>query len=140
MRISESKLKKYMEVGYKGDIDFVTKYHTVRGSMSFCIKEEIKMVVSQGKFDSLKYYAVYDGSCPIGHTIVGKNYLFSFCININHRTKEIVLGWLSKVKELLNNEFGVFLSKNNERAIRFFVRNGFVVHNDSGNVVTLIYT
>jgi hypothetical protein len=137
--ISESELKHFIECGYRDDKDLFSTYNIIQGSFDVCVNEQLKIIRTQAKFDDLSYYSLHNEKEPIGYTVVGKNYLFSFAINIFHRSKETVLEWWDKVKEMFNNHFGLFLYKKNERAIKFFLRNGMVVSNDCGDYLTLIY-
>ncbi len=86
-----------------------------------------------------------DELLDIGFTVMVQNsapphMLFSFGINIRHRSRKNTTQWLQKVKDLFGKYIGVTLHKNNSRVIDFFVKNGFTKKDNEVdiNYVTLL--
>jgi hypothetical protein len=77
-------------------------------------------------------YLVYSNDVLIGFScIVPKlSMLYSFGININYRTKEVLRSWINLIQENIyfySGHINAMLYSKNTRAIRFFKKNGFGV-------------
>lgn len=129
---------------FKGDWQLIHKLHLVNGDLNDCVKSTFRQIdsVSHGG-TPLQFWGIYllqgDEKNLIGFTVTGPKMLFSFGINIQFRTKEIVMNWWQCVLTLLGNEFVTWLFKKNTRAIDFVTRNGMEVSEDNGDYVTLLY-
>lgn len=130
----------FIERAYSGDKELLETYHIVNGSLEFCVKEQVKIIRTQSRFDNLVFYGLKIADDIIGYMVIGENYLFSYCINIAYRTKVVLMDWWAQVIDLFKGHFGTFLYKKNDRALRFMIRNGMEVIDEKPNYVTLIYT
>lgn len=130
---------------FKGDWQLIHKLHLVNGDLTDCVKSTFREIERVGHSGvPLNYLGIYytDGQnreLLIGFTVSAPKTLLSFGINIQYRTKEIVLAWWECVCTLLDNEFVTWLFKKNTRAIDFLTRNGMEVSEDNGDYVTLLY-
>lgn len=130
----------HIHEAFKGDWQLINTYHLVNGSLIDCVKSTFTEIdkFSSGP-DKVEYYGIYLDGKTIGFTVVGENFLLSFGINIQYRTKEIVMQWWNMVCMMLNKAFVTWLFKKNTRAIDFCKRNGMEVIEDFPEYVTLLY-
>lgn len=143
-RITIEELKPLITLGFKDDPELLSRYSllenpTLQQSVDKnydTILETIALPMYQGDVWIYKL-AIEDRDStnvpyklPIGFTVFIINdgpphELFSFGINIKHRSRKTVISWLEGVKEHLGKFFYVGLHKNNTRVINFFEKNGF---------------
>ena len=126
----------YSKLAFEGDIDMQTRYGTIDpGEMP--ADRNIKNI---REFRSLnpnykcKFYGIMletvNGGQPIGMMVIANipysmPLLYSFGINIEFRTGEILRKWMEEVDVLLGKNYIVSLFLKNTRAIKFFTKNGF---------------
>lgn len=137
--ITKEELQQYMVVGFSDDVELLNRFHHKPGSLHGCIQATMKNVEECASLMPLQYYRLVLNGKPIGFTITGPSILYSFGINIKFRTKELVLEWFNKMKEMLRNDFRVVLYNVNQRAIRFFERNGMEnIHQDKEYTILVL--
>jgi hypothetical protein len=135
--IPKEALQVYLSAAFSGDHDLLTKYHISPGTLEHCAGHTLGLIDGVRDFykeDMETYVVVLDKEIPIGYTVLIKNEtipneVYSFGINIEHRSKENLLSWLSEIKKKLGEPYYIVLWSKNTRAIKFFERNGFSVEN-----------
>jgi len=70
----------------------------------------------------LKYYKV----CDFGFTVTSPGLLYSFGINIEYRTPELLKLWFDEIKEIMP-KFECMLHGKNSRAIKHLIKQGMKV-------------
>lgn len=125
---------------FKGDRSLINEYHRINGSLNTCVKDTFYQIDKASREGTaLDFYGVFRDGEPIGFTVLGKKMLFSFGIQITHRQKEVVTTWWQLVRDKLGPEFVTWLFKKNSRAIAFLLRNDMEIHEETEDIVTLIY-
>lgn len=127
-------LGQYVENAFNGDINLLNTFHTSPGTLQHCVENTMKLIKESADYykDDMKFYAVVVDGVPVGYTVTVKNdklpnELYSFGINISHRSKEVLMAWLKAVEEKIGIPYYIVLWSKNTRAINFFERNGFAV-------------
>lgn len=134
--IPMTELKPLITMAFQGDDELLRNLTPIKNDMLENCVNRIYGTISGIFSDKVysesenKVFKVELDGEAIGYIVVAindeiPNELFSFGININYRSKEIVLQWLKEVKWILGKFFWIALYKQNERAINFFERNGF---------------
>lgn len=138
--IPSGSLGSAINFAFRGDWQLIHKYHLINGDLTDCVKSTFREIdrVSQGG-TPLEYFGIYYEEMLIGFTVTGPKLLFSFGINIQYRTKEIVLKWWQCVLTYLGQDFVTFLFKKNKPAVDFLMRNGMVVGDDQGEYLGLVH-
>jgi hypothetical protein len=138
-KISFYDLQPYVELGFANDEDLLKKYAIFDTSTKHCVDGNMKNIVECLDIFEFQYYIVMNDQSAIGFTVVSKadSFLFSFGINIQSRKKDILIAWMDKVKQLLDNDFTTVLWDKNKRAIEFMQKNGFVIY-DRKNKATYL--
>lgn len=132
--ISFGYLDPFVALAFEGDTDLLQHYHVSPGSLDECVAHTLNAISeTYNSFPAtMKIYAVVYGNKIIGYTIFIESdpskELYSFGINIQYRTKEVVTSWLTVVKEALGEKWFLVLWDKNTRAINFFERNGVEFH------------
>jgi hypothetical protein len=117
----------YVREAFCEDEALINKYHVVNGSLDDCVDDTVRRIYEIYEKEPLKFMGVYENMQPIGFSVIGKNFLLSFGINIHYRTKENVLDWWTKICQMLNNEFATWIFKKNTRTVEFLKRNGMMI-------------
>lgn len=131
------KLEGYVRIAFDGDTDLWEKCHPFLDGFEDAVNDNLSNVYEMAKVKSLFCYSINYLGKPIGFFVVVEGtMLYSFGINKEYRTKEIVSTWFSMVKELLGS-FIVYLYKDNKRAIEFFKKSGMVVFLEEESNVAL---
>ena len=133
-------LKPLITLAFQDDDELLRRYtpvkdDTLENCVNRCHDTIVDMFTSKVYAESERriYKVEFDDEGVkkiIGYTVVAintdaPNELFSFGINCHYRSKQIVLKWLKEVQFRLGKFFWIALYKENERAINFFVKNGF---------------
>ncbi len=137
-KISFSEIEKYVSLAFAGDTDLIEKYHFSDKTLPDTISNNVKNIMEMKKIYPIQCYSVNVFGNEIGFTVANENLLYSFGINKEYRTKEIVLGWWQEVRRM-TDDFVCCLYPENTRAINFFVRNGMEISSSTNENVTLIY-
>jgi len=139
-KISLNELPPLVQYSYLGDEDLFNKYFTGADNYMGCVNAQLMMIYEMGESAKMNYYKVVYQKKAIGYVVSFENCLYSFCINVKYRKKDVLLSWWDKLCKLMNKNFVCALYKKNERAINFLERNGMkVIEEDAENeIVTLI--
>lgn len=128
----------YVKLAFEDDIELIEKYHVSPGTLDHCVDDTLGFINTNADFykQDIEFYAVVLDNVPIGYTIVIRNgekpnELYSFGINIEHRKKEILIAWLKLLEKTLDTPYYLVLWSKNERAIKFFEKNNFIVQRTS---------
>lgn len=133
-------LRRYVETAYAGDEDLLSKYHVSKYDFESAVNETMRMISYTSKGVDMMYFGVTLNDERIGYLCCFKNNLYSFGINIQKRTKEILSEFWGKVKEVLGNSFICMLYPNNTRAINWLKKCKMEeVESEEDNCVTLLY-
>jgi hypothetical protein len=141
VKISRPQLTKLVQISFEGDKELVDTYHVRSGiNLEVCVNSTLHTIEDTSRLYDLKYFKVLKDSKPIGFHVTGKDFLYSFGININWRKKDILIQWWNFICKELNNNFMCMLYIKNTRAINFLIRNGMEIINEDGKLVTLKYS
>lgn len=141
-KISINEIPELVKMSYEKDEDFFTKYYANNSSYMACVNAELFKIYEMAESEKLNYYKVIYQKKAIGYVITFGDFLYSFCINIKYRKKEILLHWWDKIQKLMPKKFGCYLYKKNERAIEFLKKNRMKVideNNEIGTVTLMSY-
>lgn len=137
-KIDKNDLRFFVKESYIGDQVGLDKFHIKKFTLDEAVDCTMDIINEQEKQIPLYNFGIFWNGLPIGYSVISKNLLYSFCINIKYRTKEIILQWWNWVKEILGNEFYVILEKNNTRAVNFLKKRGMKVVYDNNEDKTII--
>lgn len=136
-RIAVDELKKYITIGFEDDPELISKIHISPGTLEHCVNHNFN-TVKDAEANNGEFYKVMSGVNEIGFVVAIRepNLVPSFGINIHHRRKETLFGFLQALKDLFNGDtYMVCVWDKNERAINFFRRNGFNFHHQDKMVL-----
>lgn len=140
VKIELSELPPFVECAYEGDNDLLTKYHIANYTLCEAVDTTMVMIEITSLGLDMKYFAVIENEEPIGYLSTFPNNLYSFGINIEYRTREILSEFWKKITEILGNSFISMLYHNNTRAINWLKRCEMVeVDGVEDSCVTLLY-
>lgn len=137
IKIKQEELRQYVALAFNGDAELLVKYHVSPGDLDHCVDHTMGFINTNADFykDDIEFYCIENEQGPIGYTVIirneGPGELYSFGINLLDRDQENKTQWLAEVKKLLGTPYGMVLWSRNERAIKFFEKNGFTVHRTS---------
>jgi hypothetical protein len=141
VKISRPQLTKLVQISFEGDKELVDTYHVRSGmNLEVCVNSTLHTIKDTSRLYDLKYFKVLQDSTPIGFYVTGKDFLYSFGININWRKKEILKQWWNLICTELKYDFCCMLYAKNTRAISFIKRNNMQIIEDDGKLVTLKYS
>lgn len=137
--ITLEELRPYIAIAFNGDNELLNNLHISPGDLYHCIDHTLSFIKQNADHykEDIKFYVVKNWyGAPIGYTVVimndpKPNELYSFGINIQHRTRENLQEWLSSVEKVLGKPYYIVLWSKNERAIKFFEKNDFLVQRSS---------
>jgi hypothetical protein len=138
---SKSHLYEAILVAFLDDTLLLNKYHVNKGSLVECVNDTYLKIIDADEEYPLEWYTIHDGTETIGYCITSKTYsfLYSFGININHRTKDNMIDWFENIKGLFIGSFTCGLWAKNDRAIDYLVRNGMNVYDRNELEIHLKY-
>ena len=138
---SKNHLYEAILVAFLDDTLLINKYHVNIGSLVECVNDTYRKIMDADNIYPLEWYVVHDGIETIGYCITSKTYsfLYSFGINIKHRTSENMINWFENVKGLFIGSFTCGLWAKNDRAIDYLVRNGMNVYDRNELEIHLKY-
>lgn len=125
-KISNFELRDLVEIAYRGDSDLLDKYWGDDFSLEEAVNETMWMINEVAKEAPMEYFAVLKDDEEIGYVCKIPNNLYSFGININYRTKDNLIEFWEKVKEVMEDGFICMLFPQNVRAIKFLKKMGMV--------------
>ncbi|MES2382406.1 MAG: hypothetical protein V4538_15270 [Bacteroidota bacterium] len=138
-KISTFGLRNLVEIAYKGDSELLDKYWGEDFNLEDAVNETMWMVGEVSKEAEMSYYSVELDDCEIGYVCCFEHNLYSFGININYRTKDNLVEFWERIKEIMGQSFICMLFPQNERAINFLKTQGMkIVDGVEQNCVTLL--
>jgi len=138
-KITKFELKEYVEIAYKGDAELLSKYWGENFSFEDAVNETLNSVELTSSEVDMKFFSVYEKEEIIGYICCFQNNLYSFAINIEYRTKELLIEFWNKIKEAVGDSFICLLYPQNDRAIKWLMKCGMVeVENIEQNCTVLI--
>lgn len=138
-KISNLELRNLVEIAYKGDVDLLDKYWGEDFSLEEAVNETMRMINTVSQEVEFNHYAVLLDDEEIGYVSCFSHNLYSFGININYRTKDNLIEFWGRIKEVMGESFICMLFPQNERAINFLKKQGMKqVDGVEQNCVTLL--
>ena len=138
--ITLESLPKYVRIAFKGDASLHEYHITGSKDLDECVQDTMdKINETSTLFELLLLSVIFEGEI-IGFTILGGGLLYSFGINKEYRTKEILIQWIQEIKDLLDNDFKCMLWNKNNRAIKFLEKQGMNIEDTNNDYTTLNYT
>lgn len=137
-KIPKGKLPELVKLSYAGDNELFEKFHPAKSDEQGSIENTLQMVEDIDRLYRCTYYQINWNKNAIGYFIIFKGFLYSFCINIKYRRKEVLVSWWDKVKSVLGKAFTTMLYTENFRAIAFVMKQGMKIRSVNENIVTLI--
>ena len=139
--INENQIRSIINEVWNDD-DYFFSNLAVNETKELSIKDTSDKVVSflNGEYDAA-FYSIKNDNNTIGYIVVAPkiNVLFSFGIKVNFRNKENKRDFISLIDSFFTNgQIVLSLYKKNQRAIDFFIKNGYEKIKDES--VTLIKT
>jgi len=137
--ISLSELRKYVEIAYRGDLDLLDFYWGENFSLEEAVNETMFLINQVAEEIDVDCYSVENDGEEIGYIVKFPNNLYSFSININHRTKKNLIEYWERIKEVMEEGFICMLYPQNSRAINWLKKCGMVeVKGVQQELVTLL--
>lgn len=138
-KISIFELPNLVEFAYSGDADMIGKYWGDGFSLQEAVDETMRCIKAvSGEVEMQHYAVIYDGE-EIGYVSCFPHNLYSFSINIEYRTKEILSEYWKSIKSVMGESFITMLFPQNTRAINWLKKCGMVVVDGvEQNCVTLL--
>jgi hypothetical protein len=138
---SEKSLYEAILIAFVDDELLMSKYHIFSGTLIECANDTYLKIMDANDKYPLEWYVICDGIEPIGYCVTSKTYsfLYSFGINISHRTSDNMEEWFDKVKSLFVGSFTCGLWAKNERAIDFLLKNGMNIYDKNELEIHLKY-
>ena len=138
-KISIFELPKLVEISYKDDYDLLSKYWGEDLSLIEAVNETMNAIKKYQEETNMQHCMVVNDGEEIGYVSFFPNNLYSFGININHRTKEILEEFWEAIKDILGDNFICLLFPQNTRAINFLKKCGMVeIEGIEQNCTTLL--
>ncbi len=122
---------------FSGDVDLLSKYHIVNGTLEQCVSSTMDAIADVNKVYGVKCYMIANDGKIIGYMTLGPDFLHSFGINIAFRTKEVLTEWWEGLLNIMSDFFCTLHSKNT-RAIEFLKKQGMIVHSEGNDLINLI--
>jgi hypothetical protein len=127
-RISISELPNVILNSYKGDADLLNTQHVFPfEDVESAVDCTFGMIQQMAAEKKLNIYKVICQKKGIGYFVTFDNYLFSFCINIKYRNRDVLTGWWQQVKKSLDKNFLCILYPHQSRAQKFLRKNGMIM-------------
>ena len=119
--------KDLIKIGFERDEQLFSKYHIKNGSENECIEHTYNRI-KNFKDKTHCFYEINYNNKAIGFCCFEDNLLYSFSINVDYRTKEVLKEWISDLDNLFMGKYPIYMVtfyKKNTRAKDFFIKNGF---------------
>lgn len=137
--ISLSVLRQFVEIAYKGDADLLSYYWGDGLSLQEAVDLTMSLINQVANEVDIECFSVLNEDEEIGYIVRFPNNLYSFSININHRTKENLIDFWVRIKEVMEDGFICMLYPQNIRAANWLKRCGMIeVQGVENNCVTLL--
>ncbi len=135
--IEKDELPGLVKASYEGDTDLLDKYHVKKFSLEAAVESEIVAIEKTSATLQFKFFKVLWGKKDIGYLVLSGDFLYSFCVNIKYRTKDILTEWWSALIKEIGKLPKVALNTNNTRAINYMQKRGLSICLRKGNEVLL---
>lgn len=122
---------------FDGDSELMSKYHIINGTIEECIDSTMYAIIDVDKVYGVKCYMISCDDRAVGYMTIGPDFLHSFGININYRTKDVLKEWYQSLLSIKSDFFCTLHSKNT-RAIEFLKKQGMIVHSEGNDLINLI--
>jgi len=126
IKITKFELRKYVEIAYRGDNDLLDLYWGDGFSLQEAVNETMYGINETSKEVNMEYFCVLNDDEEIGYIAKFPNNLYSFSININHRTKQNLIEFWNRIKEVMEDGFICMLYPQNQRAIKWLEKCGMI--------------
>lgn len=126
IKISNFDVAEMVRIAYIGDADLLEHYWGDDFNLEDAVNETMMMIRRVSEEVEMQHYAVVNDGEEIGYVSCFPHNLYSFGININYRTKSILVEFWDKVKEVMGDGFICMLYPQNTRAINFLKKQGMV--------------
>ncbi len=125
-KITKFELQNLVEIAYKGDVELLDKYWGDGYSLEEAVGATMDAINKLDSDVEISYYSVILDEEEIGYVCKFQNNLYSFSININHRTKDNLIEFWERIKEVMEDSFICMLYPQNSRAVNWLERCGMV--------------
>jgi hypothetical protein len=119
--------KDLVKVGFERDEELFSKYHIQNGSENECIEHTYHRIQDLKEETHCFYEIIYNDKA-IGFCCFDDNLLYSFGINVDYRSGDVLREWISDLDSLFIGKYAIYMVtfyKKNTRAKDFFIKNGF---------------
>lgn len=138
-KISIFELEKLVYISYEGDEDLLNCFWGESFNLEKAVNETMNAINQYQEETNMQHYAVLLDGKEIGYLSCFPHNLYSFGININYRTKEILNDFWEQIKDILGSSFICMLFNQNTRAIKFLKKKGMVeIEGVEQNCTTLL--
>ena len=138
-KISKFELERLVKIAYSGDSDLLEFYWGENLSLQEAVDLTMSLINQVANEVDIECYSVLNEDEEIGYIVKFPNNLYSFSININHRTKQNLIEFWERIKEVMEDGFICMLYEQNKRAIKWLERCGMkIVQGVENNCVTLL--
>lgn len=125
----------YILSSFDGDEKLCSKYHINNSEYyELCASDTYSRIIelSKERVGKLSIFGIKKSDSKIGFVVILKelNTVYSFGLNIKHRTQEIKKELLDFISSFLNGKVKVFLYKKNIPAILFLLKNNYKTTNE----------
>jgi ribosomal protein S18 acetylase RimI-like enzyme len=140
-QIKKSELPELVKISYANDVELFNKYHVGKLDFNNSVLITLDMIDKTSRLTPINYYKVVYNKQAIGYVVSFRGFLYSFAINKNFRTKEILQDYWNGICKILGEHFICWLYPNNTRAINWLQKCGMkiVEINKELNRVTLLH-
>lgn len=138
-KISLSELSRFVEIAYKGDDDLLSYYWGTDLNLHEAVDLTMSLINQVANEVDIECFSVLNEDEEIGYIVKFPNNLYSFSININHRTKQNLIEYWKRIKEIMEDGFICMLYPQNTRAAKWLKKCGMVeVFGVEQNCITLL--
>lgn len=133
-------LKDYVVLGFGGDSELLERYQQLDTDFDATVSRNMSYITDSMEGKKFIFYRIMWEERPIGFTVldVTDSFLFSFGINKQFRSWEILNEWWAYILMMFDGDFGCILWAKNSRAINFLTRQGMQVMEQPDNKIVLL--
>lgn len=134
-------LKPYIEIAFQNDTELFSKWHIIQDVPLACINDTYNRILDTVSYFDITCYKVLLYDVIIGYTVICEEHglLYSFGINKQYRTKEVLKNWFAEIIKILGI-FDCILWQKNERAINHLIKQGMTIKNTTHDYIILNYS
>ena len=118
-KISTFELRNLVEIAYKGDSELLDKYWGTDFNLEDAVNETMSLIRELENEVPMTHYAVIEDEEEIGYISCFEHNLYSFGININYRTKRLLIEFWEEIEDVMGKSFICMLYVKNTRAINW---------------------